>query len=154
MAHAKTIQITTQPTAAAPRVRPSRADYQRQRRALLHDLYFKSVQEKASLREMAEADGYAHDFNAWLLLKVHAAMSGSIYPPEYVEGLKAQLERVSGWHDTARDEATSYRAEVATLRQQRETLLYLLTELPGGAEVAARFLEQQQDKAKAQGARS
>ena len=130
-------------TLPASRVRPSRAEYQRQRRLLLHDLYFKSQTEKEELRALAAADGYGHDFNAWLLLKVHASLSGSVFPVEYVEGLKTQLERVTGWHEAARDEAQAYRAEVKTLQQQKDTLLFLLNGLPGGAEVATRWLEQQ-----------
>lgn len=123
--------------------RPSRAEYQRQRRLLLHDLYFKSRAEKEELRALASEDGYGHDFNAWLLLKIYASLSGSVYPAEYVEGLKAQLERVTTWHEAARDEAQAYRAEVKTLQQQKETLLFLLNGLPDGAEVATRWLEQQ-----------
>jgi hypothetical protein len=134
----------------APRVRPSRAEYQKARRALLHDLYFKSVEEKADLKAMAEAEGYAKDFNGWLIIKIHASLSGSIFPAEYVEGLKTQLERVTKWHEAAREEANAYRSEVATLRQQKDTLLLLLHELPEGAEVAARWMQRQ---AQAQGVR-
>lgn len=137
MAEAKT--ATTAPTSPS---RPSRTEYQKQRRALLHDLYFPSPQEKARLQALAGEEGFPN-FNAWILLKLYAGLEGNTYPPGYVESLEADLERVRGWLEASRDEAGEYRKEVKTLQAQKETLLFLLHELPGGADVAARFLQNQ-----------
>jgi hypothetical protein len=70
------------------------------------------------------------------------ATSGAIYPPEYVEDLKRDVEKLRSWLDTAREEATDYRQQVKLLQAHRDTLLVLLHGLPEGGEVAARWLEQ------------
>ena len=126
-----------------PRVRPSRAEYQKERRALLHYLYLPSSLEKARLQALAASEGFGHDFNAWVLLKVYASLSGSVYPAGYVEGLKEDLERVRGWLESAREDASASAQEVKAVRAQKDTLLFLLSELPGGSAVVARFLEEQ-----------
>lgn len=120
----------------------SRAEYQAKRRTHSVLLYFRSVDELASYRAAAEAGGYGHNFNGWLLQMLANATSGAVYPPEYVEGLKRDVEKLRAWLDTAREEATDYRGQVKLLQAQRDTLLTLLHGLPEGAEVAARWLEQ------------
>lgn len=119
----------------------SRAAYQAQRRLQSVTLYFRTPAELAAFKAAAEAGGYAN-FNAWLLQMLANATSGAVYPPEYVEGLKKEVEKLRGWLDTARDEAADYRAQVKLLQAARDTLLTLLHGLPEGGEVAARFLEQ------------
>ncbi|HUR69796.1 MAG TPA: hypothetical protein VM370_11180 [Candidatus Thermoplasmatota archaeon] len=99
------------------------------------------MDELAAHRAAAEAGGYAN-FNAWLLQMIANATSGSVYPPEYVEGLKKEVEKLRSWHDTARDAAADYRAQVKVLQNDRAVLLTLLHGVTGGAEIAARFMEQ------------
>lgn len=122
--------------------RPSRADYQAKRRQQSVVLYFRSVDELDSHRAAALASGYEHNFNAWLLQMVANATSGTVFPPEYVEALKKDIEKARAWLETAREENQDYRGQVKLLQAQRDTLLTLLHTLPDGADVAARFLEQ------------
>lgn len=127
-------------TMTPPRPRASRAEYQKERRRLLHDLYFPSVEEKARLQALAAVEGFGHDFNAWLLLKLYASLSGNVYPAGYVEGIQADLERVRGWLESSREDAASSAAEVKALRARLEVLLVMVSELPAGGEIVARFL--------------
>lgn len=121
--------------------RPSKARYQARRRLQSVDLYFRSPEELAEHRAAAEAGGYSN-FNAWLLQMIANATSGTVYPPEYVEGLCKEVEKLRAWLDTAREEATDYRSQVKVLQAQRDSLLSLMHGLPDGPDVAARFLEQ------------
>ena len=120
--------------------RPSRADYQAKRRAQSVDLYFRSPQELSSFRAAAEAAGYPN-FNAYLLQLLANATSGAIYPPEYVDGLRRDLERARAWLEASRDENSDYRAQVKALQQQRDALL-LLAQRSGAAEPAAAIVQQ------------
>lgn len=122
--------------------RPSRADYQARRRHQSVVLYFRSAEELDTHRAAAAASGYEHNFNAWLLQMVANATSGTVFPPEYVEAIKKDLEKARTWLETAREENQDYRGQVKLLQAQRDTLLMLLHGLPEGADVAARFLEQ------------
>lgn len=117
-------------------IRSARAEYQARRRLQSVDLYFRSPEELAQHRAAAEAGGYSN-FNAWLLQMLANATSGTVYPPEYVGGLKREVDKLRGWLDTARDEASDYRVQVKLLQAQRDTLLTLLHGLPEGGEVAA-----------------
>ncbi|MFA5860881.1 MAG: hypothetical protein WDA16_04220 [Candidatus Thermoplasmatota archaeon] len=128
-----------------PRTKDRRA-YQASRRAQAVMLYFRSVDELAAYRAAAEEGGYAK-FNTWILQMLANAGSGSLFPPEYVDGLKRELEKTRSWLETSRDENADYRAQLKLLQAQRDTLLTLLHGLPDGAEVAARFLEQVTSKA-------
>lgn len=122
--------------------RPSRADYQARRRRQSVVLYFRTTDELTEHRLAAMASGYEHNFNAWLLQMIRNATSGVVFPPEYVEAIKRDLEKTRAWLDTSREENQDYRGQVKLLQAQRDTLLTLLHGLPDGAEVAARFLEQ------------
>lgn len=128
-----------------PKTKDRRA-YQAQRRAQAVTLYFRSPEELAAYRTAAAEGGYA-TFNAWILQMLANAGSGSLYPPEYVDGLRRDLEKTRAWLETARDENQDYRAQLKLLQAQRDTLLTLLHGLPDGPEVAARFLEQVTSKA-------
>src|SRR5579884_2190510 len=119
--------------------RARKAAYQAARRKKSVLLSFTTEDELRDFQQMAEEAGYAN-FNAYLLQLLHNATSGSLYPPEYVEGLKADNAKLRSWHEQARDEAAEYRADVRKLRDQRDTLLRNLHDLPDGAEIAARFL--------------
>lgn len=130
----------------AKHAKQSRAEYQRERRQHSTELYFRDVEQMRRYQQMAGDQGYA-TFNGWLLQMLANATSGSTYPPEYVEGLKAEAARLRRWLDAAKEEAEDYRAQVARLQQQRDTLLTLLHGLPDGSEVAARFLQQAQKPA-------
>lgn len=128
-----------------PRTKDRRA-YQAQRRAQAVTLYFRSPEELAAYRSAAGEGGYA-TFNAWILQMLANAGSGSLFPPEYVDGLRRDLEKTRSWLETSRDENQDYRGQLKLLQAQRDTLLTLLHGLPEGAEVAARFLEQVTSKA-------
>jgi hypothetical protein len=133
--------------ASTPHLTRDRAAYQKERRRAAVLLYFRSETELAEFKAMAKASGYSH-FNQYLLQMLHNATSGSLYPPEFVEGLKQDAERLRRWLETARDESDSYCAQVRTLLQQRDVLLVLIHGLPTGAEVAARFLQQSAQEAR------
>lgn len=126
----------------AIQTRPSRAEYQARRRQQSVVLYFRTTEDLLQHREAARASGYEHNFNAWLIQMIANATSGTVFPPEYVEALKRDLEKARSWLDVAREENQDYRAQVKLLQAQRDTLLTLLHGLPDGGEVAARFLEQ------------
>lgn len=128
--------------------RASRAQYQRERRKYAMTLYFSSPAEMQAFQARGKAAGYAN-FNAYVLQLLNNATSGSIFPPEYVEGLKQEADRLRRWLETARDEADSYRNQTRVLQQQRDTLVVLLHGLPQGAEVAARFLQESVREARA-----
>ena len=123
------------------RPKASRAPYQRQRRPLLHEVCFPSLEDKAEKKALAEAEGYGSDFGGWLLLKVNAALSGNVYPTGYVEALATEAEDLRAKLEAAREEREDYRMETKALQAQKDTLLALLLELPGGAEAAATFLQ-------------
>jgi hypothetical protein len=127
-------------TVAEKRPRASRAEYQKQRRGLLHEVYFPSLEDKAEKRALAEAEGYAGDFGGWLLLKVNAALSGNIYPAGYVEGLEEESADLKVKLEAAREEREDYRRETKALAAQKDALLALLMDTPGGAEAAGDFL--------------
>lgn len=128
-----------------PKTKDRRA-YQASRRAQAVTLYFRNPKELAAYRVAAQEGGYA-TFNGWILQMLANAGSGSLYPPEYVDGLRRDLEKTRSWLETARDENQDYRGQLKLLQAQRDTLLTLLHGLPDGPEVAARFLEQVTSKA-------
>lgn len=128
-----------------PKTKDRRA-YQASRRAQAVTLYFRTPEELAAYRNAASEGGYA-TFNGWILQMLANAGSGSLFPPEYVDGLKRDLEKTRSWLETSRDENQDYRGQLKLLQAQRDTLLTLLHGLPEGAEVAARFLEQVTSKA-------
>jgi hypothetical protein len=104
-------------------------------------VYFASVEEKERLELMAAKAGYL-SVSAWLLQMVMNATGGSLYPPEYVEGLKTEVERLRRWLESAREESDDYKQQVKRLQSQRDSLLLLVHGLPNGADVVARFLQQ------------
>lgn len=116
-------------------------EYQNARRRLAVMVYFQSEAQKDELRAKALASGYQH-FSHWIVQQVMNASSGAVYQPEYVESLKQDTERLRRWLDTAREEAEDYKRQVRVLQEQRERLLLLVHNLPNGADVAARFLQQ------------
>lgn len=119
----------------------SRAAYQASRRAHSVTLYFRSVEELEDYKQQAQAGGYGN-FNAWLLQMLANATSGAVFPPEYVEGLRKDLERARAWLETSRDEAADYRAQLRTLQQQRDALA-VLAHRAAEPEAVARILAQQ-----------
>jgi hypothetical protein len=124
--------------------RASRAPYPRERRRKMHDLTFDTPEEMERLRLLAAGEGYTRNFNGWVLAKLYAALSGSIYPAGYVEGIQEYRDRVRRWLDNASEDATESAKEVRTMRAQKENLMFLLNQLPGGPETVARFLQEQQ----------
>ncbi len=103
------------------------------------ELFFKSREELDRFRAMSEACGYA-SFNAWLLQMIYNATSGSLFPPDYVDGMKSELDRNRRWLESAREEAEDLRGQVRVLQQQRDSLVVLMHGLPNGPETAARYL--------------
>lgn len=119
----------------------SRASYQALRRKQSATIYFQSEQDLAAHKLVARDSGYPN-FNAWILQMVQNAQSGSVYPPEYVEGIKKDADKLRSWLDAAREEASDYRAQLKHLQSQRDMLLTILHGFPEGGEVAAKFLQQ------------
>lgn len=114
---------------------------QRERAANSTRVYFADPAEMEHFRFLAKKSGYPQ-FSKWIVQMLHNAVGGSLYPPEYVEGLKAEGERLRRWLDASREEADDYKQQVRRLQSQRDSLLILIHGLPTGAEVAARFLQQ------------
>lgn len=114
---------------------PSRAAYQARRRAQTVDLYFRSVEELEAFKGLAHAAGYKN-FNAWLLQMLANATSGAVYPPEYVDGLRRDLDRAREWLEAARDEVSDYRSQVRLLQQQRDALAAIVHKLGDATQVA------------------
>lgn len=102
---------------------------------------FSSMEEKDQIQAMAAKAGY-FSASAWMLQMIQNGASGSLYPPEYVEGLKSETERLRRWLESSREEAEDYKQQVKRLQSQRDSLLLLLHGLPNGADVVARFLQQ------------
>ena len=121
------------------------AAYQRERRARIVGVCFPSLEDLAAKQKMAEKAGYAHNFAGWLLQQIQNATSGNVYPPEYVEGLRKEAERLREWLESAQEQVSDYRARERVLQAQRDDLLLLVTKKD--PEGAAAFLA----KAKAQG---
>lgn len=119
----------------------TRQEYNRARRRQVVEVYFQSEGQLAALKERSRAAGYQH-FSPWIVQMVLNATSGTIYQPEFVEGLKQEGERLRRWLETTREEAEEYRRQVRVLQEQRDRLLLLVQGLPSGAEVTARFLQQ------------
>lgn len=115
------------------------AEYNRQRRKASHQLFFENRETLERFQGMARASGYA-SFNKWLLQMIMNATSGSLYPPDYVESLKAESDRLRRWLENTREEAEDLRAQVKMLQSQRDALIVLMHGLPTGPEAAARFL--------------
>lgn len=120
---------------------PSKKEYNRARRRLVVEVFFQSEAQLEALKQRAKAAGYQR-FSPWVLQMVLNASSGSVYQPEFVEGLKQESERLRRWLETTREEAEEYRRQVRLLQEQRDRLLLLVQGLPSGAEVTARFLQQ------------
>lgn len=104
-------------------------------------VYFKTLEEMERYQLMAERAGYAA-FTPWIMQMLANASGGSLYPPEYVEGLKTETERLRRWLESAREEAEDYKQQVRRLQSQRDSLLLLVHGLPNGPDVVARFLQQ------------
>jgi len=116
----------------------SRAAYQAERRKHSYPVAFKDEAEKARFEAMAQEAGYV-SFNAFLLQLLRNATSGAIYPPEYVDGLRKEVEKLRAWLDQARAEGAELRADNKALLAQKDTLVFLLTELPGGPDAMQDF---------------
>ncbi|MHB8604122.1 MAG: hypothetical protein ACYDCK_02610 [Thermoplasmatota archaeon] len=116
----------------------SRAAYQAERRRHSVLLTFRDEEEKLRFQACAKAAGYV-SVNAYLVQLLHNATSGTIYPPDYVESLKREVEKLRTWLDQAREENTDLRKDTKTLAAQKETLVFLLQDLPGGKEVADEY---------------
>lgn len=120
---------------------PSAAEYQKARRRQSVLIYFQSEHQREDFRARSRAAGFS-SFSGWLLQMVINATSGSVFPPEYIEGLRQEADRLRRWLETAREESDEYRRQARTLQDQRDHLIVLLHGLPTGAEVAARFLQE------------
>lgn len=116
-------------------------EYWNARARLRATIFFTSEKQKEEMQARALAMGYQH-FSQWALQQILNATTGAIYQPEYVESLKAEGDRLRRWLDAAREEADDYKRQVRTLQDQRDRLLLLVHNLPNGADVAARFLQQ------------
>lgn len=124
--------------------KPTQADRQRERRSRMTELAFKDEPELTHYRALAAAEGYGERrFNAWLLLKLANATSGQVFEPGYVDGLRKDLENTRAALERARDDYADEREARKKAERARDRALYLLHELPGGAEAAARLLKQE-----------
>lgn len=119
----------------------NRAEYQRERRKQSTDLYFGSPEELEAFREMSRQAGYG-TLNKYILHLVRIATSGNVYPPDYVEGLKANVEKLEKRLEAARDENQDYRAESRGLSVEKDILISMMLGLPQGNEAVSKFFEQ------------
>ncbi|GEM_PF-3775699 len=134
---AKTETIQTHPPTLLP-VKRSRAAYQAGRRKHSYPLAFKDETEKARFEAMAAQAGYV-SFNAYLLQQLRNATSGAIYPPEYVDGLRKEVEKLRAWLDQAREEAGELRKDGKLLAAEKETLVFLINATKDGKDTLADF---------------
>ncbi|GEM_PF-2638552 len=117
------------------------AEYQAQRRQQAVTLYFASPEERARFRKLAADAGYSRDFSGWLIQKVIHATSGHLYPPGYVDELKAENSRLRSRLEQARDDMEDYRAQLRALQGERDTAVVLLAgRLPDGEQIIKRYL--------------
>jgi hypothetical protein len=118
----------------------SRADYQRARRKLLQDLYFRSEADFTTYKGMAREAG-SPTFNSWLLYMIELAASGSAHDPTHVTSIEEKADRYRAWLEQAREEVAELRAETKALQLARDDLQLLLVALvePGGALVGSLF---------------
>src|SRR5581483_4013604 len=116
----------------------SRAAYQAERRKHSILVTFKDQAEKASFEADAEAAGYA-SFNAYLLQLLHNATSGVLYPPDYVEGLRSEVEKLRAWLDQAREENVDLRRDLKALQANEMNLGWILNDVPDGKEILERY---------------
>ncbi|SRR5581483_3306985 len=119
------------------------SEYWKERRDRSSTVYWPTLMDLRARKEQARLAGFGSDFSAWVVQMVANAISGSVFPPEYVESLKQEVERLRRWLETAREETEEYRKQNRRLQEQREKLIVLLHGLPTGAEVVARFLQQE-----------
>src|SRR5882672_7669343 len=123
-------------TTTRPRPRAQMAEYQAERRSRSLTLYFPSREEMDRFHSIAHANGYGRNFSGWGLLMLHHATSGHLYPPEYVDDLKREGERLREWLEKARDEAEDYRPQIKILQGKVNTALVLFAGLEEGAQLA------------------
>ena len=97
-----------------PRTKDRRA-YQASRPAQAVPLYFRRTKQLAAYRGVSAEGGYA-TFNGWILQMLANAVSGSLFPLVYVDGLKGDLDKTRSWLETSRDENTDDRSHVKLFR--------------------------------------
>lgn len=108
----------------------SRAAYLKARKAGSITLYFKDEAERAHYHELARAAGYAR-FNDYMLHMLANAASGRVYPPEYVDRIEKEAEKLRGWVAQKDGQIGELSGEVRTLLRQREDLRVLLAATTG-----------------------
>jgi hypothetical protein len=132
---------TTEHVLTPAEKRRRKIEYANARRQRGIFLYFDSEDQLEQMKLLAQKAGY-RGLSPWLLQMVLNATGGSYYPPEYVQGLKNEGDRLRRWMESAREEAEDYKQQVKRLQSQRDSLLLLIHGLPNGADVVARFLQQ------------
>jgi HPt (histidine-containing phosphotransfer) domain-containing protein len=101
-----------------------RTEYHARRRSLLVPVYASSPDEKERIHEQAASAGFP-SVSAYCLNAVRQYASARLYPPEYVESLKAEVAKLREWLEKAREEAEDYRASIKALQLERDTAVIL-----------------------------
>ena len=98
-------------------------------------VYAPNDEQLREAQERARIAGYAN-FNAWLLHLVQITQAGSIFPPQYVQGLEKSVEQLRAWLEQKDQQLVDYARENRTRMRQREDLCVLLAST-GHEEAAA-----------------
>jgi hypothetical protein len=107
-----------------------RSAYLKARKTASHQLYFRTLAQKEEFQKLADDAGYSN-FNQYLLDLMNRALSGNVYPPGYVDGLVADVEKLRGWVVQKDAQLVELHQERAALLRQRADLLLTTKELAG-----------------------
>lgn len=102
--------------------------YQRERAKGAIKIYFRDAAEKAEFLALAETEGIPN-FSQWVVQKLLAASSGTVYPPGYVEDLQKSANRHREWLEQRDAEIAELRKDLKVAVQQREDLRVLVAAL-------------------------
>lgn len=91
-------------------------------------VYFRDEAEKLEFIAMAKAEGMG-SFSQWVVQKVLAASSGTVYPPGYVEDLQKAANCHREWLEQRDAEIAELRKDLKLVTQQREDLRVLVASL-------------------------
>lgn len=105
-----------------------RTAYMRERRKHAMTLYFKDPAEKELYEGLAREAGYHRNPNGYILQMLANARSGAIVPPEVLEGLRKDVEKLKEWLDQAREENAELRSENRLLRREASDLRVLVAQ--------------------------
>lgn len=91
-------------------------------------VYFRDAATKSNAQAKAASMGYS-GCSAWILQMIEVATSGQVYPSEYVEDLRSELERLRRWVEQKDEQIASLRKDVRLAEIQKDDLYTVLAGL-------------------------